>query len=848
LLFRYQPATDSATLILDRTKESESKKRILQLIPDGNDKMWIVYTDDLILLDMSSGSIVNAAGAGNKSKKIKGAFINGAIPWSRDSFFVYGFSQYWYRKSGQSYIRVQGADKLPRDEVLYAIQHNEELWLDQKGLLLRFNPKTKRAIPYNSLDGWTNEPLELNNVAVKLSDNSIISGFLSDGIGVFHPDSLIKTDRIPPDIWIRGLLVHNKRIPIGKHQAQKEYMRLRHDQNDLTINFSCPSWLQRHHLNFSYKIDEKSANWEPIGKSQSLTLAGLAPGKYEIRIKATNRLGLSSKIPGRINIKISPPWYQSFIAYLLYFLILSFLLFQWNQFLFKRKLEKAQMEKIKEMDEFKSAFFTNITHEFRTPITLILGMAGEIKQNPGKFLDTGLDIIQRNGTRLLQLVNQVMNLSKIDAGQLKPMYQFGDILMFLTTVMESFRKLAYMKNIDFQFTAEIETLRMEFDPEMMEQSLGNLISNAIKYTKDGGRVEVSVRLDAKGSDRYLVIGVEDDGIGIKKEDMERIFDRFYQSKRGSDVSGSGIGLTLAREIAELMGGAITAESTFGKGSVFTLIIPIRKWSENDSDMVYPTDEEGGNADKPLILLVEDHADMRYYVRSILGEKFLLLEAENGIIGMEVAREKIPDLIISDIMLPEMDGLALFHQLREDIQTSHIPFIFLTAKTGMHHKLRTLELGADEYLTKPFSRQELLGRVTHILEQREKLKNYYLEILNQGHLREKNNSVPNGIDQKFLEQLGEIVEKRFADPFFNVSELEKAMNMSHARFYRKIMAVIGINGNAYLRKIRISKAKELLHQNLLSISEIAFECGFNEPSYFSRVFKEETGVSPAEFLR
>jgi signal transduction histidine kinase/DNA-binding response OmpR family regulator/ligand-binding sensor domain-containing protein len=850
LLYKYNPENGSNVLVLNRSKNEGTIRRIRQLIPDKNNRMWVIYLDNIIYLDLKTESIIKNKQKINLNKSInlKGEIINGVTNWSRDSFFVYGFSQYWFRKSDHSFFKIDGSNKLPRDEILFAFKHNKDLWLDQKGLLVRWDPKTKKVVSYNSVDGWTNESLELNNAAIKLSDKRIIASFLSEGIGGFHPDSLIKSDKEPPNILINNIIVKEKNILFRKNNLSNEYFKLKHDENYFTIHFSCPSWLQRHHLIFSYKIGNKSNDWENIGKSRSLTLAGLTPGKYELLLQARNRLGLTSKIPAVVKIKIQPPWFLSAYAYLSYFAIIIFFLFHLNRFLIKRKLEISNSEKLKEIYNFKSEFFTNITHEFKTPITLIQGMANEIKQNPEKFLDTGLEIITRNGERLHQLVNQVLDLSKLDAGQLNPSFQYGNIIPFIFASLENSKYMAKFKNIDFSFSSEIDELMMEFEPEMIQQSLGNLISNAIKFTKVGGKVVVDVAVNNSGLEKFLKIMVIDEGIGVKKEDSEKIFDRFYQSKFKNEFSGTGIGLTLAREMARMMGGDVTLESNFGNGTIFSLSIPIKELSKSPNDEESSSENILFHSDKPLILIVEDNFDLLYYVKTILMNDYTILTALNGENGLEIAFEKTPDLIISDIMMPEMDGISFCRKIRDDIKTCHIPFIFLTAKAGLNNKLEGLASGADDYLTKPFSKEELLGRVKNILDQREKLKNFYLEKLVKEKEPNKTNNAISALDQKFLEQLSKIVEDRFSDPLFNVNDLERDMKMSHARFYRKIMAIIGINGNAYIRKVRINKSKDLLRENLYSISEIAYLCGFNESSYFSKVFKEETGMSPNDFRK
>ena len=388
---------------------------------------------------------------------------------------------------------------------------------------------------------------------------------------------------------------------------------------------------------------------------------------------------------------------------------------------------------------------------------------------------------------------------------------------------------------------------MDFDAEMIQQSLGNLISNALKYSNKGGRVVVNLKIKESEIMSFVDISVTDEGNGIQTKNMERIFDRFFQEEyKGSGV-GSGIGLSLSRELARIMGGDISVESEVGRGSVFTLSLPV---SRANNAPFYADEEElkVEESEKNLLLLIEDNHEVLFYLKSCLEPAYRILSANDGLEGLKKATNFIPDLIISDIMMPKMDGLTFGKKLREDIQTSHIPLIYLTAQSGNVKRMDGFEAGADEYLTKPFHKEELLLRVKQLLEQRKRLQHHYL----LQSLKEKDfvtSPHPASLqDTKFLEELRDSVEKKMSDPLFNASDLEQMMKMSHSRFYRKMMAVVGISGNTYIRKIRIQKAKELLTQTLLSISEIAFQTGFNDPSYFSKVFREETGENPADWRK
>ena len=849
LLFKFNPIDLISELVLDRSSKEMGKHRLFQIIPENEERFWLVYADKLICWDAKSNRPVRPVTQPikNNSVELKDEIIKGAISWNKDSLFVYGFYPYWFDKNTQTYTKIEGFSKLPRDEIMFAFKHKDDLWLDQKGLLVNWKVKNQQVITYDAFDGWASDPLELNNTATQLSDGRIIASLYREGLGVFNPGEMENKNRIPPSILINSIQTKNRNILLPSNKEKVYQLKLPYDENDLTIHYACPTWIQRHHLQFSYTFRMKENNWINNGNKRSINLAGLSPGQYHLYIKATNKLGLSTEKPAVISIKILPPWYMSLPAWLVYFFISIYLGYQLYQFLLGRKLVLAEIAKIKEMDAFKSSFYTNITHEFRTPLTIIQGMAGQIKSEPDKYLHTGVEMILRNGERLLQLINQILDLSKLDAGQLKFSPQTGNIISFLHYFLENYHWMAQSKGIDFSFSSDTDALIMDFDAEMIQQSLGNLISNALKYSNKGGRVVVNLKIKESEIMSFVDISVTDEGNGIQKKNMERIFDRFFQEEyKGSGV-GSGIGLSLSRELARIMGGDISVESEVGRGSVFTLSLPVSR-ANNAPFYADEVELKVEESEKNLLLLIEDNHEVLFYLKSCLEPAYRILSANDGLEGLKKATNFIPDLIISDIMMPKMDGLTFGKKLREDIQTSHIPLIYLTAQSGNVKRMDGFEAGADEYLTKPFHKEELLLRVKQLLEQRKRLQHHYL----LQSLKEKDfvtSPHPASLqDTKFLEELRDSVEKKMSDPLFNASDLEQMMKMSHSRFYRKMMAVVGISGNTYIRKIRIQKAKELLTQSLLSISEIAFQTGFNDPSYFSKVFREETGENPADWRK
>ncbi len=566
------------------------------------------------------------------------------------------------------------------------------------------------------------------------------------------------------------------------------------------------------------------------------------------------------------------------------------------------ELKNVESDKLKELDKMKSRFFANISHEFRTPLTLILGPLEKLRsyhQDEEPVKD--LDMIQRNARRLQNLINQLLSLSKLESGKMKLMVKEEDIVSLSKGYVQSFESLAKQKGVKLGFKSSRENILVYIDKEKYEKILYNLISNAFKYSNSGGLITVQVfeyktpdtgnqmpdsrhasRVTHHESQDSVVISVSDTGSGIDKDKLPHIFDRFYQADDTDNnyQEGSGIGLALTKELIELHHGSINVESVVGKGTTFTVSLPLGtdhlKQEEITSNIEPQTSYTTHSAEhpepstqqpvsdirhqafdpqtqdlesKPLILLVEDNADMRHYIRSSISGEFRLTEAENGQQGYEKAVEKMPDLIISDVMMPEMDGMELCGKLKTDERTSHIPVILLTARASMEDRLEGLETGADDFLTKPFDVQELQVRINNLILQRKKLQEKFLQNAKQLGLSQVLNlpeSGFNSIDQKFLNKAIEIVKIHLDDEGFSVEIFRKEIAMGKTQLQKKLKSLVGQTPSAFIRTIRLSRAAELLKMNKGTISEIAFEVGFNNLSYFSKCFQEQFGVLPSEF--
>ena len=511
-------------------------------------------------------------------------------------------------------------------------------------------------------------------------------------------------------------------------------------------------------------------------------------------------------------------------------------------------------KRLAELDLLKTEFFTNISHELRTPLTVIRGMADQIEEKPAEWTEKGLELIRKNSDDLLDLVNQILDLHKLESGNLKSYPVQTDVIPFLAYIAQLFEALADRAGLEFGFVSDMDRLVLDFDAEKLQRILFNLLSNAIKFTPAGGKVV----LRASMHEVAFSIEVEDTGVGIRKEILERIFDRFFQSKENfhNVKIGTGIGLALVKELVNLCGGQLIVDSEPDVGSRFQLLLPVKNQASTvhvpASELVSkrvkkPTIEPGlkslqkpdfAVADRPNLLIVEDSDDIVAYLRACLEDEYMLSVAPDGASGLQLAFESVPDLIISDVMMPKMNGMEMCSQLKSDRRTSHIPVVLLTAKADEDSRIEGLMKGADAYLTKPFNRQELLVRLGALHTLRQTLRERY-QSLDQF----LDTHSPINVDDTFMVSLYKEVAENSVDPDYGVQQLCRSMALSRTQLHRKIKALTGRSTTSFVRWVRLSQARRLINNTDQRISEIAYNVGFSDPKYFSRSYQKEFGHSP-----
>lgn len=732
---------------------------------------------------------------------------------------------------------------------------------------------------------------EFNTSAyAKLPNGNLAFGGVN-GLNIFSPEEIL-TPGFIPNVFITDILINNQPLDAGGNVSvlkntieQSKEITLTYLQDILTLEFSSLDFTASGQNKYRYQLVGVDKEWVESGTRRSATYLHLPSGKYIFKVQGSNSEGIWSDKIAELQINVLPPWWRSWWAYLCYILLIGVAIRAYFKFSVNRaklqsqlNFEQLEAKRIKELDTVKTQLYTNITHEFRTPLTVILGMAQQVKNNPETHLNNGMDMIIRNGESLLKLVNEMLDLSKLETGKMQLQLINGDVINFLRYIVESFHSLAESQHKQLHFLSEMDALQTEYDPEKLRQIIANLLSNALKFTPERGNIYISVTeqtVPDSPNKILLAIKVKDTGAGIPEGQLLHIFDRFYQidNSHTRKTEGTGIGLALTKELVKLMEGEITVKSPptgANKGSEFTVVLPLKKTNAEDESVVRQNGKPNyaASADaaptvfeladdkdaktKPLVLLVEDNADVVAYTASCLPD-YRLAVGKDGREGFEIACEMVPDLIITDVMMPFVDGFELCRQLRRDERTSHIPIIMLTAKAGIESKMEGLQQGADAYLEKPFNREELLIRIKKLLELRQTLQLYYLKKAGLDSAKERGETtiakvplVENDIEDAFVKRVREAVEANLSNAEFTIEQLCKLVFMSHSQLHRKLDALTGCSPNKFIRVARLNKAKQMLKDPANSISAIAYECGYNDPAYFSRVFKQEHGETPQEW--
>lgn len=717
-----------------------------------------------------------------------------------------------------------------------------------------------------------------DNAAYKTKQGELIFGGIS-GFNIINP-AFIRSTVSRPNIMFTDLQVLNKSIAPGElvnnrvllpHSiSQVSQVNLKYQENYFSIQFASLDFVHSLKDKYAYMLEGFNSDWVYTdGSQRRATYTNLNPGDYTFMVKVMSSDGVWSEVK-TLHIKITPPFWRTNLAYAVYVLLAVGLMLLARKIMLDRihmryavTEQRREAERAHALEQLKTKFFTNVSHEFRTPLSLIIAPLDKlIKQAANDDQKVQLNLVQRNAKRLLGLVNQLLDFRKIQVQEMKLHPSFGDIIGFVRDISYSFLDIAEKKKIQFSFNTDIDHLEMYFDKDKIEKIMFNLLSNAFKYTNDSGQVRVWAGYKLVGEterNNNLVIEVADTGIGIASQDQDKIFERFFQTHVPESMvnQGTGIGLAITKEFVKLHKGVITVKSQPNQGTVFTLLFPIKKTPEDfgGTKMVstIPVETESVETEKELnetyskkgrktILIVEDNEDMRFYLKDNFKSQYHVIEAANGKDGWNKVKSQMPDLVVSDMMMPEMNGLELSKKIKEEKETAHIPVILLTAVGSEDKQLEGFKIGVNDYITKPFTFEILASRISNIMAHQKILHKRFQK---QIEVNPKEIAITS-VDEQFLKDALAVVEKNIADPDFSVEDLSQALFMNRVTLYRKLLTLTGKSPIDFLRTIRLKKAAILLSKSGKSVAEVAYETGFNNPKNFAKQFKEEFNVLPSQY--
>lgn len=751
------------------------------------------------------------------------------------------------------------------------------LWLRTYRGFVKFNIAEETvAREYFSKD-FENVSLE-RNAGLKLDDGTFILGTQSDFI-TFSPDSLFKNS-MSYQVEITDLLIFNKSIgeQKGKHEKYGlsttipfiDQVKLSHKDKMVTFVFSAMDYKNPDKSAYSYILEGFDSQWNMVNTQNSATYTNIPPGNYTFKVKATSSDGIASKDITTVSVSVSPPWWKTNWAYLIYSLLFIGALYLLHRLSINREkvknnlvIEKLKSEELQRLNEQKSLFFTDITHELRTPLTLILGPSKELSADSDlkPYAKKQAELIKNSAYKLLRLVNQLMEFRKIEKGILDTLYiRQYNLNNLLHDVFGFFKPMADSRRIDFSIEFEQEPIIAYFDPEKIEKVMFNLVSNAFKYSSDNGKITIRTRQITDSGKSIAVIEVADNGVGIAQEYREKVFERFFQAHQLRTQSTGGIGLFLAKALVVQHGGTIELDSEVGKGSCFRVLLPIdselvekvnvesteaRDLPLDDVSAVTPADDGKMvfSKDKLNILVIEDDVDLNSFLCGGLSDTFRVESAFNGKEALVRLEKELPDLILTDIMMPEMDGFEFCRTIRKNINLSHIPVVFLTAKTMQDDEMKGLKLGAVDYIYKPFNLVSLRLKIRNILATQKQIQ----ERIRKEQILQPEHIELSSLDDQFLKDAVEAVNNNLDNPNYDVEAFSADLKVSSNQVYRKIKALTGQTAKEFIRNQRLKVAADLLAQHKRSISEVIYMVGFTSPSYFSRCFKEFYGCTPKEYI-
>lgn len=871
---KFSPKSETFTNYFASSHQGLISDNVISIYLQDDKRLWVGTYTGISRFDIETGEFVSYRG----ESSVRDISVFSIIE-DEESNLWFGTSSglFLYNDQEDSFEAVELSSALQNVVVNGVVPYGGELWMSTNDGIMCYSPKEgaiKAMINNGDLGG-----MNFIKSSYHLSDSRIFFGG-SGGCYAFYPDS-IEIDRYTPKVYITGLRVFNDPVKVGKEYGGREILpeatyytkrvELRYSENTFTIHFSTPTAKFPESYIYRCKLEGVDQQWLLfLPTQQSVTYANLPPGEYTFKVSASNISSEVSDELSSLQIVVLPPWWLTWWAKLGYVVLgvvvlSAILLVVYVRIRDRNRLyvEQLKAKKQEELNLNKIQFFTNVSHEFRTPLTLIISPLSELasKEREPQRAEM-LQMMLRNANRLLRLINQILDLRKADNSQMRVEVQPIELWLFADSFLGLLRGVAEKRNITLELVCgeRDKELVVWYDADLLEKCLYNLLFNALKYTPDGGRVALVIE---QGREGEIELTVEDNGVGISPEELPFLFDRFYQGEF-SKKTGTGVGLHLVKTIVELHGGEIEVESGLDEGSRFTITIlegnahfevnerNLEPWKPAESvAWTEGQSVEGGELDveeivggeKPLLLLVEDESDMRMYINHELGRHYNITEAENGKEGLSVLKGIEPDLIISDVMMPEMDGIEFTRRVKEQIETCHIPVILLTANSEIEDQLRGLETGADSYIVKPFNVEYLKARVRNLLENRRVLQEKYRRFLEV----EPEHIETTNPDEELLQNSITYIRTNIDNSELTVENMAKELGVSRTNLHKKVKTLTGKTPIELIRVIRMKQAAQLLKEGNLTVSEVAYMVGYNSLSYFSSSFNGYWGMSPTAYI-
>ncbi|MBS2212648.1 response regulator [Carboxylicivirga mesophila] len=863
----------------DNTEPNVSSSQNVDIVfIDSKDNLWFSHRDNgLFRLGKESKTMQNFRYiAGDSTSLSNNTIISVCDDNNGDIWFGTARGLNKFDIETELFTSYTMESGLPHNSICGVLSDDRgKIWLYTQRGIYRFDPSTKMFVSFIENSRIFHEDYTID-ASFKNSSGKLYLGTINNGCFAFHPDS-ISDNLFVPSVSFTNFHMSECAAPDQDRavfscpdiNVDTLNLELTYKQNNFSIEYTAFAYHESLNLQFSYHMQGVDRGWNKTNEKKMLIpYTNLSPGKYVFKVRVANQLNPGDYAEKRMNIVIKPPFYETPLAYSIYAILLLLIVFV----LYRYTLSRIKLKNDLHIERMKLGFFTNVSHEFRTPLTLIVGPLKKLMA-----ADEGMSeqerrahysLINRNTEKMMKLVNQILDIRKIDNQKMVLKTEQTDIIPFTKDIFDCFNLLAQEKQIAYSFDAPSVQINMACDQDKMEKILYNLISNAFKYTPVKGSISVNIESDAG---KQLCIYVRDTGKGIPEDKMNCIFEWFYQVEQGKEanINGTGLGLSIVKSFVEMHHGKVTVHNN-EVGCTFVVNLPLQDCRVDESGIKkeagafrnklvmersadlsahhYP-DHKGtelnNRSDAPLILVVEDNDEVREFIINQLWQNYRIKSATNGTEGLEQAIDSVPDLIVSDIMMPHMDGFELCKQLKTDIRTSHIPVILLSARSSVEQQIQGIDIGADAYITKPFEPFYLEARIKNLIASRQKLRQVFKADTDS--CSDMAGEMTNALDTDFLNKVTSIVSDHLDDPDFSVPDLTKQVGMSNTVFYLKLKALTGFSAIEFIRHIRMKKAKELLNYNSHTISEVSNIVGFNDPKYFSTCFKRMYGVSPSQYV-